>query len=105
MNLKQFYLVTCILGTLIPWMFFADFFAENGFDLPAFLTGIFTNGAAGGFSADVMISIAVFWVWSYFDARQEGIRQWWLVLPTGCFVGLSLALPLYLYLKCRRQEA
>lgn len=104
-TLRAFYLIMCVIGTVIPWAFFGSFFAANGFDVPLFVRGLFANGAAGGFSADVMISIAVFWVWSFHDSRQKGLRQWWLVLPAGSLVGLSLALPLYLYLRAGREVA
>ena len=99
MSLRRFYLVMCVLGTVIPWIFFANFFAKNGLDIPLFVMGLFSNGAAGGFSADVVISIVVFWVWSRIDSQQHGVRNWWLTLPAGAFVGLSLALPLYLYFR------
>ncbi|MEM7348941.1 MAG: DUF2834 domain-containing protein, partial [Chloroflexota bacterium] len=41
----------------------------------------------------------VFWVWAYIDATEKHIKNWWLVFPAGFTVGLSLALPLYLYLR------
>lgn len=97
--LKTFYLVSAIVGTVIPWLFFATFISTEGLDIPLFVTSLFANGAAGGFSADVLISIVVFWVWSYTDSRQHEVKRWWLVLPAGFTVGLSLALPLYLYLR------
>ena len=98
-NRKPFYLIAAIAGTVIPWFFFAQFFADAGLDIPGFLQSLFVNGAAGGFSADVLISILVFWIWSYQDAQKHTIKRWWLVLPAGFSVGLSLALPLYLYLR------
>lgn len=104
MNPKRFYLAAGVLGTLVPWAFFANFFVENGIDVQGFIVGLFTNGAAGGFAADVTISIAVFWVWAYSDAKQNNINNWWLILPAGCFAGLSLALPLYLYLRCDKPD-
>jgi hypothetical protein len=97
--LKTVYLVSAIIGTVIPWAFFASFFAAEGLNIPLFLSSLFVNGPAGGFSADVLISIAVFWVWSFTDARQHQVRRWWVVLPASFLVGLSLALPLYLYLR------
>ena len=97
--MRSFYLIMAIVGTVVPWAFFGGFFVANGFDIPAFARGLFANGAAGGFSADVLISILVFWVWSYGDARANAVPNWWWVLPSGCFVGLSLALPLYLWLR------
>lgn len=97
--MRPFYAAAAIIGTILPWLFFANFFAANGIDIAGFVRGLFANGAAAGFSIDVMLSIVVFWVWSWFDARQQGIARWWLVLPAGCFVGLSLAMPLYLWLR------
>ena len=43
--------------------------------------------------------IVVFLIWSWRDARARGVARWWLVLPATCLVGLSLSLPLYLYLR------
>jgi hypothetical protein len=97
--LKNFYLVCAIIGTLIPWVFFGRFFAAEGINIPLFIQGLFANGAAGGFVADVLISIIVFLVWSYDDSRKLGVRHWWVILPATFFVGLSLAFPLYLYMR------
>ena len=96
---KTFYLICAVIGTVVPWLLFASFFAQEGVNIPLFIQSLFVNGAAGGFAADVLISILVFWVWSYADARQNGVKNWWLVLPACFMVGLSLALPLYLYMR------
>lgn len=101
MTIRHFYLAMAVIGTVVPWLFFASFFAQHGLDIPLFLQSLFVNGAAGGFSADVLISIFVFWVWSWRDAARHNIAHWWLVLPSSVCVGLSLAMPLYLYLRER----
>lgn len=98
---RRFYLAMAVIGAIVPWLFFGSFFFENGPDVPLFLKSLFANGAAGGFSADVLISIAVFLVWSWRDASRNHVSRWWLVLPASCLVGLSLSLPLYLYLRER----
>ncbi|GAA1090253.1 DUF2834 domain-containing protein [Tsukamurella spumae] len=102
--MRQFYLVMMAIGTVVPWILFGGFFAAEGFDIPLFARSLFPNGAAAGFTVDVLVSIVVFLVWSYADATRAGIRRWWLVLPATCLVGLSLALPLYLYLRASRDE-
>lgn len=89
------------IGTIIPWLFFGSFFAMHGLNVWLFLQSLFANGAAGGFSADVLITIFIFWVWSWQDANRNNVARWWLVLPASFLVGLSLALPLYLYLRER----
>lgn len=96
---KNVFLVLAVIGAIIPWIFFANFIAVEGFDLPLFVRSMFVNGSAGGFSADVLISSVVFWVWSYADSRKRGIRRWWVIVPANLLVGLSLALPLYLYMR------
>lgn len=98
---QRTYLVFAVLGTLIPWAFFAIFIANNGFDIPLFARSLFVNGAAGGFSADLLLSSFLFWIWSFQDAQKHGVRHWWSVIPAGLFVGLSLALPLYLLLSTK----
>ena len=105
--MRMFYGGAAVIGTAVPWLFFGSFFAANGLDIPAFLAGLVANGAAGGFSVDVLLSICVFWVWSWRDAKELGLNRWWLVLPAGFTVGLSLALPLYLWMRegLRKQAA
>ena len=104
MAMKRFYILMMIVGTLVPWLFFGQFFSENGINIFLFIKSLFVNGAAGGFTADIIISIFVFWIWSFVDARKNNVQNWWLILPTSCFVGLSLSLPLYLFLKLKTQE-
>lgn len=99
MSHKTLYLLAAILGTVLPWLFFASFFQQHGIHLLLFARSLFANGAAGGFSLDVLLSLAIFLFWSWHDAQRNSIRSWWLLLPATCCVGLSLALPLYLYLR------
>lgn len=97
--MRPFYAISAVIGTIVPWAFFGSYLTEVGPDPLAFLAALFANGAAGGFSADVLISLIVFWVWSWRDAQALDLANWWLVIPSGCLVGLSLALPLYLWLR------
>ncbi len=99
MKINRFYGLMMIIGTVVPWLFFGHFFFENGVNILLFAQSLFANAAASGFTADILISIFIFWCWSFLDAKKHHIQHWWLVLPAGCFVGLSLALPLYLYLR------
>ncbi|MBC8717169.1 DUF2834 domain-containing protein [Ochrobactrum sp. Marseille-Q0166] len=99
LSYKNFYLAMSVVGTFIPWIFFGSFFSQHGLDIWLFLQSLFVNGAAAGFSADVLITILVFWVWSWRDAAKHNVAQWWLIFPASFCVGLSLAFPLYLYLR------
>ncbi|WP_082555079.1 DUF2834 domain-containing protein [Devosia sp. Root635] len=103
--MKRAYLFVAIAGAVVAWAFFGSFFAVHGPDIPAFVRALFVNGAAGGFAADLLMSIGIFWVWSFLDARRHGVPHWWVVLPAASFVGLVLAMPLYFYLRHRHLDA
>lgn len=93
--MKNVYLLLAIIGTVVPYFFFFDFFANHGLNLPAFVSSLFVNGAAGGFSADLLITSAAFWVY----LLQRGVARWWLYVLANLTIGLSCALPLYLYFQ------
>ena len=105
MTLSRFYFIMCVVGTIWPWFYFAPFFAAHGVDFPLFIAQMTSTVVAKGLTADISLSILVFWVWSFVDARKRGVRNWWLVLPATLCVGFSLALPLYLLLRERRVPA
>jgi hypothetical protein len=100
--MKNLYLILAILGAVVPYLFFFQFFAELGMDLPAFVGALFANGAAGGFTADLLITSLVFW--TYIFRRKEGPTPWPFVL-LNLTIGLSCALPAYLYVSLRAAEA
>lgn len=93
-----------IVGIVVPWYFFSGFIAQHGLALDGFLAALYANDAAGGFSSDIFISATVFWVWSYCDGQKLKVQHWWLVLPATLFVGLSMALPLYLLMRHTKAE-
>ena len=83
-------------------VFFIDFFAASGIDLLGFVDALFVNGAAGGFAADLLITSAVFWI--YLFTRPDGPSPWGFIV-LNLTIGLSCALPAYLYVLARRAEA
>ncbi len=100
--MRSFYLVLAIVGAIIPLAFFTQFFFGSG-ELAAldFVPALFVNGAAGGFAADLFISSFVFWgyMWS---RRESGPRMLPFVALNLC-IGLSCALPAYLYVAITNQ--
>jgi len=104
--MDNFLKLMMIIGTLVPWYFFISFMQVNGIDLSIFIGGLFANGAAAGFTADLLITSSVFWVWSFVDSQQNHASKYWLLIPIATMsVGLSLAVPLYLWLRGRPQHA
>ncbi|MEM9316280.1 MAG: DUF2834 domain-containing protein [Pseudomonadota bacterium] len=94
--MKRIYLILAILGAIIPYAFFMPWILENGVDLGAFMVALFVNGAAGGAFADLLVSSVVFWVWMF--TRRDGPKPW-LFIVLNLTIGLSCALPAYLYAR------
>ena len=59
MNLKTVYLLAAVLGAVVPYIFFIQFFGEFGIDLMAFVPALFANGAAGGFTLVMVLFGAI----------------------------------------------
>ena len=94
MKLKYVYLSLSILGAIIPYVFFTQYFQVNGIHLISFINDLFGNGASGGFSADLLISSFVFWIFLFQD---KNISNKWIFIALNLIIGLSCALPFYYY--------
>lgn len=95
--MKHLYLALAILGAVVPYAFFLPFFSQNGISLPTFMSGVFANGAASGFTADLLISSVVFWLFMFAEQRRGPAPSPYLFLVLNLCIGLSCALPAYLY--------
>lgn len=97
MSRKKLYLLLATGGAIVPYIFFIQHFADAGFSLSDFLSALFVNGAAGGFTADLLITSLVFWIFMFHRAGQEDTPKpfWFIVI--NLTIGLSCALPAYLY--------
>ena len=94
--MKNIYLVLAIAGAIVPYVFFVQYFAAEGIDLPGFIAALFSNGAAGGFTADLLISSLVFWLFMFSNAEKAGPKPWPFI-ALNLTIGLSCALPAYLW--------
>jgi uncharacterized protein DUF2834 len=99
MRPKQLYLVLCILGTVLPYSQFIPFLREHGLDLGLFVEQLFANRISAFFGLDVLVSSIVLWVLVYWDGRRYGVRRLWAPIVGNLVVGVSLGLPLFLYMR------
>lgn len=98
MKLRPVYLALAIVGTIVPYVFFLRFLGAEG-SAEGFVGALFVNGAAGGFSADLLISSFVFWILAFTEARRLGMARPWAYVLLNLLIGLSCALPLFLYFR------
>ena len=95
--MKGVYLTGAILGAVLPYYFFTQYLLEPGD--AGFVQQLFATAPAGGFTTDLLITSAVFWIWSYGEARRLGMRRWWSYVVINLLIGLSCAFPLFLYFR------
>lgn len=101
---KNTYLILAILGFVAPYYFFLQISGENGFDLVQLIQPMFANNLLRGVAMDLLVSVIVFWVYVFAEANKLQMRNPWLYLLATLLVGLSFALPLFLYFRERKLE-
>ena len=99
MTLKTVYLGLSVLGTIAPLFLLFPFVEEHGLDIPLMVSQLFATPVGSFVAADVIVSSAALWVFVIVEARRLGMKHQWLPLAATLAVGVSLALPLFLYMR------
>ena len=100
MNRKTTYLVFCLLGAALPYSQFVPWVVANhGVPMGLFLRELFANRIGGFFGMDVLVSSLVLISFVHSEGRRVGVRHRWLSILGTLAVGVSLGLPLFLYLR------
>jgi hypothetical protein len=103
--MKNVYLILTIIGFIVPYYFFLQLPAEDGFNLPLLIQPFFANNFMKGAAMDLTIAVIVFWVFMFAEANKLQMKNAWLYMLATLLVGLSFALPLFLYFRERKLEA
>ena len=104
MKAKAIYLVLCFVGALLPYWQFVPWVVEHGINLPLFVRELFVNRISAFFGMDVLVSAVVLVTFVRIESVRLSIRRRWLPLLALLMVGVSLALPLFLYMRERSLE-
>jgi len=99
MKPKTLYLVLCVLGVLLPYAEFVPWIFQHGLNLSLFVRELLSTRIGAFFGMDVLISAIVLIAFTRIEGKRLGIRNRWLVVLAVLTVGVSLALPLFLYLR------
>lgn len=97
--MKKVYAALCIVGVVWPYYYFIPFVEANGLNLRLFVSQLFANQISAFFGADVIVSSLALWTFIYAETRKRRLRRWWLAIIANLAVGVSLALPLFLWLR------
>jgi hypothetical protein len=96
---KNLYLVAAIAGTVIPYYFFISFLVQYGLDWSLIWQQLFVSDLAAFFVFDVVISTLTLWVFVFAEGRRLQMSHLWVYVIANLTVGVSLALPLFLYFR------
>lgn len=99
MKPKTIYLALCFVGVLFPYWQLLPWLLEHGLDLALLFRELFVNRVSAFFGIDVMISAIVLLVFIRVESTRHDIRRWWLPTLAVLTVGVSLGLPMFLYMR------
>lgn len=103
MSRSTMFLELAILGAVAPYIFFFQFFGSAGLS-GNFFGALYANGAAGGIATDLFISSLVFWLFLFPEARRVGVTRPWIYVAVNLVIGLSCAVPLFLWARERANQ-
>lgn len=99
--MRIFYLIAAIIGALAPYATYFGYLATVPGSSGA-LSLAWGNPIAAATLTDFTISCLVFWPFLFTESRRLAIRFWWLFIAANVVIGLSFALPAFLYVRERR---
>lgn len=99
MKQKNVYLVLAVLGAALPYSQFIPWVMENGLQPSLLVRQLFANRIGGFFGLDVLVSAVVLVRFVRVEGHRLHMRRLWLPIVGLCTVGVSFALPLFLYLR------
>jgi hypothetical protein len=104
MKPKHAYLVLAVIGAVLPLWQLIPFLRDHGLAFDVFFKQLFSTPIGGFFGMDVIVSSVVLWVLIYVEGRRAGVRHLWLPVIANLVVGVSMGLPLFLYMRELRLE-
>lgn len=100
--MQWLYLILAILGAVLPLWQLLPFLSEHGFNLPLLFQQLFENHVSAFFGLDVIVSSVVLWLFVFSEGRRRGMKALWIYILCNLLVGVSLALPLFLFVRQRK---
>jgi Terpene cyclase DEP1 len=99
-RLKSLYLIAAVIGAIVPYAtYFGYLQAAPG--ISGALSLAWATPIAAATLADFTISCLVFWVFVFAESKRLNLKYAWFFVLTNLVIGLSFALPAFLYFRER----
>jgi Terpene cyclase DEP1 len=99
MKPKTMYVSLCFIGAVFPYWQFLPWLSRHGLSPALFFQELFVNRISSFFGIDVIVSALALLVFIPVESFRLGIRRWWFPLLATFVVGVSLGLPMFLYMR------
>jgi hypothetical protein len=104
MKPKTIYFVLSCVGAVLPYWQFVPWLIQHGMNLPLFVRELFANRISVFFGMDVLVSAIVLIAFMRVESERLNILRRWLPVVALLTVGVSLGLPMFLYMRELRME-
>lgn len=103
-NAARLLLALALVGLAVPWRFNLQYFFGGGSVMPeVFFADAFANALTTAITWDVYLAAVAFSVGVALDKSAKR-RRWWAI-PATFLIGLSFALPAYLWWRLRETRS
>lgn len=96
---KHIYLMLAVIGFIAPYYFLILFLSEHGLDARLFWQQLTGTPISTFFAVDLLLSSITFIFYLGQEAARRSMRHEWVYLVALLTVGLSFALPLFLFVR------
>jgi uncharacterized membrane-anchored protein len=100
MKLRYLYLVLALIGLFLPYSQFVSWIMKHhALNMSLFIRDLFANQISAFFAMDVIVSAVVLLLFIQSEGKRLRMCLLWLPSIATLIVGVSLGLPLFLYLR------
>ena len=100
MKIRHLYLMFALIGLILPYSQFLPWIVEHrALNMSLFSHDLFANRISAFFAMDVIVSAIVLIIFVQLEGRRLAMHRRWIPVVGTLLVGVSLGLPLFLYLR------
>ena len=101
---EWWFLLLAIIGLVLPLRHLIRFLLTEGLNFSLFFSQLFQNDISSFFAMDLFVSAIALWLFVFVEGRRRKMKGLWIYVVCTMLVGVSLALPLFLFFRERARS-
>lgn len=103
---KSVFLALAVIGLVATWYHIIPYTIDGGgFSVNEFLSDVYANRASAAVGNDILVVCALFFFWSFLEAKRLKMKSWWIYAVLTFAVALAVSFPLFMYMRERAFES